>query len=240
MRLNLSQHVISFLFGINSQPTVSKIIKAVVSALEKKFVPQFTGFGHIERDELLSEHMTKFHRKILKLASDRLIFILDGTYFYIQKPSNHDLQRKTFSMHKHRNLLKSMLVVCPDGYILAAEGLYYADGHNNDSFILKNMLKKSDILSKIQEGDALILDRGFRDVTEQLESMQFKVFMPKLLAKNQKQFEESEANESREVTMLRWVTESANGRIKNMFKFFDHTIQVRLNNDIFLFIHIKK
>lgn len=226
MRLDLSQHVLSFLFGIHSQPTVSKIIKSVVTVLEKNFVPKYTGYDHIDRNELLNMHMTRFHQNVLKLDSDRLVLILDGTYFYIQKPTNHDLQRKTFSMHKHRNLLKSMLVVCPDGYILAAEGLYYADGHNNDSSILKNMLQKKDILSKIEKGDGLILDRGFRDVTSNLENMGFKVFMPNLLSKNQKQFSEKEANSSREVTMLRWVTESANGRIKNMYKFFDHTIQV--------------
>jgi DDE superfamily endonuclease len=52
----------------------------------------------------------------------------------------------------------------------------------------------------------------------------FNVFMPRLLKKGQKQFETVEANESRRVTMTRWVIESVNGRFKNKFRFFDSVI----------------
>ena len=34
-----------------------------------------------------------------------------------------------------------------------------------------------------------------------------------------------DANQSREVTMVRWVIESVNGRIKNVFKYFGGTLR---------------
>ncbi|XP_037047596.1 uncharacterized protein LOC119082237 [Bradysia coprophila] len=39
------------------------------------------------------------------------------------------------------------------------------------------------------------------------------------------QFTCEEANASRKVTMFRWVVEAVNGRIKNVFPFFKHTIE---------------
>ena len=44
--------------------------------------------------------------------------------------------------------------------------------------------------------------------------------MPNLLQPKQTQFTQEQANESRLVTKVRWVVESVNGRLKNVFKFF--------------------
>lgn len=79
-------------------------------------------------------------------------------------------------------------------------------------------------MSLLEEDDVLILDRGFRDAIESAESQGLACFMPELLKKNQVQFTTTEANKSRLVTMLRWVVESVNGRLKNKFKFFEDII----------------
>jgi len=50
--------------------------------------------------------------------------------------------------------------------------------------------------------------------------------MPSLLQKKMKQFTTNDGNNSRRVTMLRWLVESVNGRLKNVFKFFDSTIPI--------------
>jgi hypothetical protein len=39
-----------------------------------------------------------------------------------------------------------------------------------------------------------------------------------------KQFETLDANESRQVTRVRWIVEAANGKLKNMFHFFDGVV----------------
>lgn len=88
------------------------------------------------------------------------------------------------------------------------------------------MMNSSECISEFaQNNDVFILDRGFRDVIKDLNQKGIRTLMPNLLAKGQKQFTTEEANESRKVTLLRWVVEAVNGRLKKMFKFFDHNIQ---------------
>ena len=41
---------------------------------------------------------------------DQAIIVMDGTYLYLQKSSNNEFQRRSFSMHKHRNLIKPMII----------------------------------------------------------------------------------------------------------------------------------
>jgi len=61
------------------------------------------------------------------------------------------------------------------------------------------MLEESDFNTFFRPQDTLVLDRGFRDSIENLHSLQYKTFMPNLLAKGQQQFTAAEANESRRV-----------------------------------------
>ena len=35
---------------------------------------------------------------------------MDGTYIYIQKSSNNEMQRRTYSFHKHKHLVKPMII----------------------------------------------------------------------------------------------------------------------------------
>lgn len=44
-------------------------------------------------------------------------------------------------MHKHRPLIKPMMVVTTTGYIVSILGPYLADGKNNDARILQHMIK---------------------------------------------------------------------------------------------------
>jgi DDE superfamily endonuclease len=57
-----------------------------------------------------------------------------------------------------------MMIVLPDGYIIEADGMYYAD-FKNDARILNKMLKVEEggIMSILNPNDVCLLDRGFRD-----------------------------------------------------------------------------
>jgi len=161
----------------------------------------------------------------------------------LQKSSNFQLQSMTYSLHKHRNLLKPMVVCCPDGYVLEIEGLYFSNNNNNDAKIFESMLKRNDsIMTVLQDGDACILDRGFRDSIMCAEERGLKTFMPSCIQKktkggnSKKQFTPAEANDSRKVTLLRRIVEQVNGRIKNLFPVFDNTIRAtyfKKLNDLF-------
>lgn len=67
------------------------------------------------------------------------------------------------------------------------------------------------------------MDRGFRDNLKENGVMKKKkqvCHMPELLPSTQKpkQFTTKQGNESRRVTLVRWVVEAANGRLKRKFK----------------------
>ncbi|KOB70499.1 Uncharacterized protein OBRU01_15210 [Operophtera brumata] len=66
--------------------------------------------------------------------------------------------------------------------------------------------------------DVFILDRGFRDALEELESVGYLAKVPISSATRGAQLSTGDANKSRMVTMCRWVVETINGRLKNQFK----------------------
>jgi len=220
LRLNLSQRVLAFLFGIPNQSVISETIDAVSQVLSDKFVAKHLGYQHLNREELMTKMCSTYHT-ILERDLEDLILILDGTYLYVEKSSDFYLQRRSYSSHKHRNLFKPMVVTAPNGYVIEADGLYFSDGLNNDAKILNHMLNQAhSITSILQTRDCLVLDRGFRDVIDIIEEMGIQTFMPHCLKKGQTQFTMQEANESRKITKLRWVVESVNGRLKGVFTFF--------------------
>jgi hypothetical protein len=78
LRLNVSQRVLAFLFGITSQSIISETIDAVTEVLIKNFVPLHLGYGHLTRDQLMT-HMRPMYTKLLDRNDEELILILDGT-----------------------------------------------------------------------------------------------------------------------------------------------------------------
>lgn len=198
LRNNLKQEIIAFDFS-TSQQVVSHTIDAVSAALEEHFVPKHLGYYHITRDEALEQHSIKLTSNVLGQSSNRLYLIADCTYNYIEKPSDFELQRKTFSPHKKRNLLKPLYIVLPDGYILEAAGPYFCDSKNNDAANIRHHYKTSDLLLFMEEDDCFIFDRGFRDVVEETTSNGQAVVMPSLLQGKREQFTCQEANDSRKV-----------------------------------------
>ena len=197
--------------------TCSKAIHSARVSLTSNFVPKYLGLSHIERNKVIEDHTTEFARVLFAESQrDVAIAVADGTYVYIEKSGDYSFQRRSYSVHKGRPLLKHMMLVATDGYILTVLGPYLADGKNSDAKITEQMLKSNseDIRNWFNEGDVLNVDRGFRDVTDLLNDCGINTEIPHFLKKTEKQHSTEGANESRLVTKVRWVVESANGRIK--------------------------
>ncbi len=200
LRNNMKQEIIAHNFS-TTQQVVSKTIDAVSLALEQNFVPKYLGYHHITREEALEKHSIKLTSKVLGQSENRLCLIADGTYNYIEKPGDFELQRKTFSMHKSRNLLKPLYIVFPSGYILEAAGPYFCDSKNNDAANIRHHYNHSDLLLFLEEEDYFLFDRGYRDVVDETEANGMSVFMPSLLTGKRTHFTCEEANSSRKVTI---------------------------------------
>jgi hypothetical protein len=118
-----------------------------------------------------------------------------------------------------------MLITSTTGYIIEAYGPYLSDSSNNDASIQKGILikNKNGILNWIQDHDLVIVDRGYRDSTGMMRALGLDVCMPEFL-NGRRRFDALEANRSRFISKIRWVVESANGRVKQ-FKWLNQTIQ---------------
>ncbi|XP_069107262.1 uncharacterized protein [Argopecten irradians] len=142
------------------------------------------------------------------------ILVIDGTYIYIQKSGQYLFQRRSYSMHKHKPLVKPMMFVTTSGYIVSVLGPYFADSKNNDAGILNHIIRRNfeEINDWLADNDVVIVDRGFRDSVELLQELGIQTEMP--IFSKKRQHTTAESNASRLVTKIRWVVESVNGRLK--------------------------
>jgi len=104
LRQNLPQNLIGFMFNTNQQ-VVSEAVDTVSKLLEELFVPLYLGYTHISRNDAIRLHSRQFFHDLFQNPGENLLgLVLDGTYLYIQKPEDFELQRKTYSAHKYANL----------------------------------------------------------------------------------------------------------------------------------------
>ncbi|XP_052284368.1 uncharacterized protein LOC127880908 isoform X1 [Dreissena polymorpha] len=80
--------------------------------------------------------------------------------------------------------------------------------------LLSTLFNMTIAQSWIQEGDVVVVDRGFRDASTVLEELGVTMQMPSFMRKGSTQHTSEESNKSRLVTKIRWVVESTNGRLK--------------------------
>lgn len=83
----------------------------------------------------------------------------------------------------------------------------------------------------------VIVDRGFRDAVTFMEENGLQVHMPFYLPRGKKQHSTTEANISWMVTKVRWVVESANGRLKQ-WRLLDKVVPNKLLPQIGDFVRI--
>ncbi|CAM4836812.1 unnamed protein product [Rotaria magnacalcarata] len=225
LRLGLSNRVLACLFRLTSKRSVSRICHQVRVAIMQDFVPYHVGFQHVSRETILTQHQTTVATELVTNGPDQVVLIADGTYFFCQKSSNNEFQRRTYSQHKRRHLVKPMTITASDGYIVSSLEPFFTDSKNNDAAILKHCMLNNEqqVLSWLRDNDVLVLDRGFRDTVNTLNRLGLKVAMPDFLH-NQQQLPADEANRTRLVTKNRWVIESVNRKIKT-WKFMAQTIQ---------------
>ena len=122
--------------------------------------------------------------------------VLDGTYIYINKSNSFQFQRRSYSMHKGRPVVKPMVIVSTTGYYISVLGPYFADSKNNDASILNQIINNN--VEEIKQW----VDRGFRDSLQLLQDLGIQTEIRAFLNKGDKQMTTEEANTSRLVTKV--------------------------------------
>lgn len=218
MRTGRTNDDIGRVFGITGI-AISKRLNRVREAMEKDFVYQNVN-RLLRREELARQTTISSQMLFCDGDTTRPVLILDGTYVYIQKSKNFEMQKKSYSDQKKRNFVRVMMCVTTNGHIVFAMGPYPAS--TNDAKVLESIVSESNALNNLIAGDVILLDRGFRDCIEFLKNRGFTVHMPALLqrSQNNQQLSTIEANKSRLVTANRYGVETRNGHIKTIFKIF--------------------
>ena len=205
--LDISQRFCGILFSL-SQSTISNYFQSALLKLNS-ISRSLLGLKNISVDSIKTQHTTKLFRTLFP----KVRLVGDGTYIYIQKSSNFQIQKDSYSSHKGRNLVKFLIFCAPDGYFVECLGPFYSNGKHNDEWLFNvNYAKQNSPLREYLDPneDEVMLDRGFLRIDSEL-----KFHAPKPLSKGNAQLSTQDANYSRKVTRLRNVIERAFGRLKH-------------------------
>ncbi|CAF4981559.1 unnamed protein product, partial [Rotaria magnacalcarata] len=62
-------------------------------------------------NDFVPHHQTTVANELLIDGPNQVILVADGAYLFCQKSSNSEFQRRTYSQHKHRHLVKPMVII---------------------------------------------------------------------------------------------------------------------------------
>jgi hypothetical protein len=106
----MSNIVLAAIFHKKNKRNISSIIQEVLEALLEDFVPKYLGFQHVIRENVHRHHQTVIATLLMAQRNDQVILVLDGTRLYVQTSSNNEFRQRSFSMYKHRNLIKPTII----------------------------------------------------------------------------------------------------------------------------------
>ena len=144
--------------------------------------------------------------------------VLDCTELFIEKPSCFRAQSETYSSYKSHNTAKGLVAIAPNGALTFVSDLY--GGHCSDKVIVEHC----GILQLLEEGDAVISDRGF-EIQDLLASKKVYLNIPPFM-RSKDQLNPDEEDETREIASVRIHAERAIERVKN----FNILKQILLNS----------
>ncbi|XP_066253417.1 uncharacterized protein [Euwallacea similis] len=171
-----SHELIASILHLPNKEMVSEYIKSVKCAFVQDILAKHFGCQNTAREKIIYE-TSPIARTLFEADNKDLILICDGTYARYQKNTNNEYQRRS-------------------GFVVDMLGPFGAN--ENDARILRTLLEAENtgLFDLLKARDIFVLDRGFRDVIEYLNSKGHKTAMPALRGKR-KQLESLEANRSR-------------------------------------------
>ena len=173
MKTDLSNATCATIFFFKTPSDVAHYCEEVICALNRDIIPYWIGVESVSRS-YLENRQSDISRRLN--PNSEVILVCDGTYAYHEKSSNNLYQRKSYSVHKGKNLCKPFTVCTTDGFIVDFFGAYTA--HLNDAKIMMDVLKDEGFINLLKPGDCFVVDRGFRDSVSAIESLGYMVKMP--------------------------------------------------------------
>ncbi|KAK0142241.1 THAP domain-containing protein 2 [Merluccius polli] len=148
--------------------------------------------------------------------------ILDCTELRCETPSALTLHSSTYSTYKSHTTFKGLIGVSPSGTVTFVSKLY--SGGISD----KEITRKSGILGLLENGDAVMADKGFL-IENMLSTVGAKLIIPPF--KHKAQFSRQETEQTQAIARLRVLVERVIRRVKE-FHIFDTVIPLTVAGSI--------
>ena len=144
-RKGFNVHFLADTFGITAGD-VSRVYNTWITFLscELSFLVPWPSRKQIKK---------KLPKRFKKFKNIRII--IDCCEFYIQKPTIPESQKSTWSSYKSYNTVKLLVGITPTGVFSFIPPLW--TGSISD----KEIVKSSGLINKLEEGDAVLADKGF-------------------------------------------------------------------------------
>ena len=215
LRLGLISFVIASLFGV-SESRISQIFTTWINHIYHILVPSLVPWP--SRKVVNRDMPLKFKKNF---PATRVI--IDCSEFFIQCPRKPGTQHKTYSQYKSHNTFKVLFGIAPNGAFTFVSDLW--SGNVSDKFITR----ESGLIELIEEGDAVMADRGFQ-IEDLLLPRKAKLIAPPFTRKctygKNKRLNVKEIRNTRLIANHRIYVEQAIGRLKE-WKFFKGSLNVK-------------
>lgn len=141
--------------------------------------------------------------------------VLDCTETTVERPKCLTFRMRSYSHYKGNHTIKCMIGISPDGLVSFLSSIY--GGRASDKYIFND----SGILNKCEEGDSIMVDKGFL-IDKECTDRGVKLHRPPFLGK-QKQLSSDDGIVNCEIARARVHIERTIQRIK-IFKIFHHKV----------------
>lgn len=159
LRNGTTQQTLTFLKNDSViQRDISRFLDQIRQCIYKDFVPYYLGVNR--NREFFIKQNNETVKTLHDMKKDELAVFADGSYTRIEKSMNSNFQYKSFSQHKHTQLIKPFLLTCSNGYVIDVYGPFEAN--LNDEKILRYVLETDLNLKKIllPNKTLFFIDRG--------------------------------------------------------------------------------
>ena len=211
LRLNLSEKLLGYLFGIH-QSTVSRIFHLWVDVMAIRLHPLILW---PEREDLRRSLPMSFRTFFKKCVS-----IIDCFEVFIERPSDLKARAQTWSNYKQHNTIKFLISITPQGSISFVSKAW--GGRVTD----KHLTEQSGFLDKLLPGDLVLADRGF--TVQDSVGLHCAELITPPFTRGKKQLERKEIEHAREVSRVRIHVERLIGVLRQKYAILSSTLPINL------------
>ncbi len=218
LRLDLPLLVLADLFE-TSTSNVTRISITWIAYMHQTLVPALLCWPS-------QAHIQGWMPREFKRNFPQTRVIIDCAEFFVNRPRNKDAQYKTYSQYKSHNTYKCLFGISPFGAFTFVSDLW--SGNVSDRYITEHC----GFIDKLDEGDAVMADRGFH-IEDLLLRKNISLIAPPFTRKwkngKGKRLNVSEIRRTRVIARLRIHVERAIQRVK-CWRILNHQIPPTLKD----------